>query len=96
MSLNSTTSVFERVVKCIKDIYNEFIKTLGFTVEQNSVLENSLLEVMDLIHNSENTVEVIESKVINIKDKIPYMVWEFRSTPNIHVNYMNLSLVIKK
>ncbi len=58
MSLNSTTSVFERVVKFIKDIYNEFIKTLGFTVEKNSVLETSLLEVMDLIHNSESTEQV--------------------------------------
>mgnify|MGYP001150284990 CR=1 FL=1 len=72
MSLNSTTSVFERVVKFIKDIYNEFIKTLGFTVKQNSVLENSLLEVMDLIHNSENVEVTIESKIPNIKDKIEF------------------------
>jgi predicted kinase len=72
MSLNSTTSVFERVVKFIREIYNEFIKTLGFTVKQNSVLENSLLEVMDLIHNSENVEKIIESKISNIKDKIEF------------------------
>ena len=71
MSLNSTTSVFERVVKFIKDIYNEFIKTLGFTVEKNSVLETSLLEVMDLIHNSENievTTELTEETLPSISE----------------------------
>jgi len=70
MSFNSQKTIWERFKDLIRQVYNEFIKGLGFTVNEQSVLTNTLVEVIDLLETIGKDENVITSKVSEIYSQL--------------------------
>jgi len=65
IEFQNNKSIFGRFKDLVIKIYNEFAKSLGFDVKQGSVLESTIIEVMELI-SSESSI----SEDTNIGNKI--------------------------
>lgn len=70
MSAGGTKSIWEQITKFLQDIYNEFVSTLGFKVEQNSVLAHTLMETMNLIDSTQEETKEITKETENSEPNI--------------------------